>query len=130
MTVACFATEIGAKNECRLETMYPLFHSLYKNTSVVVCKNSTHPSNRRVCNLNFPLWTCIYHRVVVYLNVSSRNMVTFSFCIFSNVVFFAYMWNETLHVCGGRNASWSHYQTSRFNRSNLILLNLPQPKSQ
>jgi len=38
-------------------------------------------------------------RVHVYLNVSSRNMVTFSFCIFSNVVFFAYiMWNETLHI--------------------------------
>jgi hypothetical protein len=82
-----FRNGIGAKNECRLETMHPLFHSLYKNTSVVVCKNSTHPSNRRVCNLNFPLWTCIHHRVVVYLNVSSRNMVTFSFCIFSNVVF-------------------------------------------
>jgi hypothetical protein len=88
-----------SQKKCRLETMYPLFHSLYKNTSVVVCKNSTHPSNRRVCNLNFPLWTCIHHRVVVYLNVSSRNMVTFSFCKFSNVVFFAYiMWNETLHI--------------------------------
>jgi hypothetical protein len=105
--------------------MHLLFHSLYKNTSVVVCKNST-----RVRNLNFPLWTCIHHRVVVYLNVSSRNMVTFSFCIFSNVGFFAYiMWNETLHIylrwspCIMVALSDESFQSKQFNFIYQISLN-------
>jgi hypothetical protein len=61
-------------------------------------------------------------RVHVYLNVSSRNMVTFSFCIFSNVVFFAYiMWNETLHIylrwspCIMVTLSDESFQSKQFN---------------
>jgi hypothetical protein len=43
MTVACFATEIGAKKRMLFQndaSAVSFQHSLYKNTSVVICKHS------------------------------------------------------------------------------------------
>jgi hypothetical protein len=85
MTVACFATEIGAKKWMRSRndaSAVSFQHSLYKNTSVVVCKHSArvHVRNRlqnRMWHLSkvivlfyYCLRVCIITQPLVFYDVS------------------------------------------------------------